>query len=96
MDLHNLFKFLKLRCDRNHAQREIADLANGIFELIKPIVPVACAAFEKYWINSIVLTREEFLIITSGIDSALIKKNITDSKLTARQKKDLFTKLNYV
>lgn len=95
IDLHNLFKFLKLRCDRAHAQKEIADLADAIFELIKPIVPVACAAFEKYWLKSITLTQEEITVVTLGIDSEIIKKNITDSKLTARQKKDLLSKLSY-
>ncbi|HMB96482.1 MAG TPA: FAD-dependent thymidylate synthase, partial [Tepidisphaeraceae bacterium] len=39
-DLHNLFHFLSLRMDE-HAQAEIRDYANAMFELIKPIVPIA-------------------------------------------------------
>lgn len=47
MDLHNLFHFLKLRMAPD-AQKEIRDVANAIFELIKPIVPMSCEAFEKF------------------------------------------------
>jgi len=56
VDLHNLFHFLKLRMDK-HAQWEIRQYANALFELIKPIVPEACQAFEDYILNSITLTK---------------------------------------
>ncbi len=47
IDLHNLFRFLALRMD-SHAQQEIRDYANAMFELIKPIVPISCKAFDDY------------------------------------------------
>jgi thymidylate synthase (FAD) len=47
IDLHNLFHFLKLRMDA-HAQYEIRVFADAMYELIKPIVPIACEAFEDY------------------------------------------------
>ena len=47
IDLHNLFHFLKLRMDA-HAQIEIRVFAEAMYELIKPIVPIACEAFEDY------------------------------------------------
>lgn len=47
IDLHNLFHFLKLRMDK-HAQYEVRVFAEAMYELIKPIVPIACEAFEDY------------------------------------------------
>jgi thymidylate synthase (FAD) len=47
INLHNLFHFLKLRMDA-HAQYEIRVFAEAMYELIKPIVPIACEAFEDY------------------------------------------------
>lgn len=47
IDLHNLFHFLKLRLDA-HAQYEIRVFAEAMYQLIKPIVPMAIEAFEDY------------------------------------------------
>jgi thymidylate synthase (FAD) len=58
IDLHNLLHFLKLRID-DHAQKEIRDLANKVYELIKPIVPVTCEAFEDFVLGSVTLSRVE-------------------------------------
>jgi len=58
IDLHNLFHFLRLRMDE-HAQKEIRDCALQILELIKPIVPIACEAFEDYRLDSVTLTGPE-------------------------------------
>jgi thymidylate synthase (FAD) len=44
VNLLNLLKFLTLRCDA-HAQYEIRVYADAMLELIKPIVPVAAAAW---------------------------------------------------
>jgi thymidylate synthase (FAD) len=46
VDLRNLFGFLDLRLDP-HAQFEIRQYAKAIVELIRPIVPVAVAAWES-------------------------------------------------
>ena len=45
-DLHNLFGFLSLRADP-HAQFEIRAYAEAMLELIRPVVPVAVAAWEE-------------------------------------------------
>lgn len=45
VDLHNLFHFLRLRL-HPHAQYEIRVYAEAMLELIRPVVPVAVAAFE--------------------------------------------------
>lgn len=44
VDLHNLFHFLELRLDA-HAQWEIRVYADALLRLIRPICPVATAAF---------------------------------------------------
>jgi len=46
IDLRNLFHFLTLRCDA-HAQYEIRVYADAMLTLIRPIVPVAVAAWEE-------------------------------------------------
>ena len=58
IDLHNLFHFLKLRMD-SHAQPEIQVLAKQVYELIKPVVPLACEAFEDFVLNSLTLSGPE-------------------------------------
>lgn len=46
VNLHNLFHFLSLR-DDDHAQHEIRVYAKAMIELIRPVVPVALAAWEE-------------------------------------------------
>jgi len=47
IDLHNLFHFLGLRCDK-HAQWEIRVFADAMLGLITPIVPWAVEAWDDY------------------------------------------------
>ena len=47
VDLHNLLRFLTLRCDA-HAQYEIRVYAEAMRELIRPIVPIALQAWEGH------------------------------------------------
>lgn len=47
VNLHNLFHFLRLRM-HSHAQYEIRVYAEAMLKLIKPIVPVAVAAFKEH------------------------------------------------
>jgi len=58
INLHNLFHFLKLRMD-SHAQPEIQVLAKQVYELIRPIVPIACEAFEDFVLNTITFSGPE-------------------------------------
>jgi thymidylate synthase (FAD) len=43
----------------DHAQKEIRDLAQQVYDLIKPIVPVTCEAFEDFRLGSVTLSRLE-------------------------------------
>lgn len=58
IDLHNLFHFLKLRMD-SHAQFEIQQYANKIFEIVRDVVPMATEAFEEYVLKSVTFSRTE-------------------------------------
>lgn len=58
MNLWNLLRFLRLRIDA-HAQYEIRVYADAMHEFIKPIVPLACEAFNDYILQSKTLSRME-------------------------------------
>ena len=62
INLHNLLHFLKLRMD-DHAQKEIQDLAKQVYELIKPIVPITCEAFEDFVVDSVTFSRAELALL---------------------------------
>jgi len=94
MDLHNLFHFLKLRLS-DHAQWETRQYANAILDLIKPLYPHSCQAFEDYVLGSVKFSRAELNIIKDLIyddrftfDPTYKKYNITD-----KEKKEFLNKL---
>lgn len=66
IDLHNLFGFLQKRMD-DHAQSEIRVLAKQMYDLIKPIVPLACEAFEDYRLGIVTFTVPEIRAMRDGI-----------------------------
>jgi thymidylate synthase (FAD) len=76
IDLHNLLRFLSLRMD-SHAQQEIRDYATAMYELIKPIVPVAAEAFLDYDLGGMHLTRLEIEAMRSGQPIATTNKRET-------------------
>lgn len=88
MDLHNLFHFLKLRCDA-HAQKEIRDYAFVILDIVEKVAPVATASFKAHVLNSVVFSNEEVRAI----------KHMLEGKTTAlneREKEKLAEKLDSV
>ena len=68
INLHNLLHFLELRIE-DHAQKEIRDLAKQVYDLIKPIVPMTCEAFEDFRLGSVTLSRLEVEALRSGSDA---------------------------
>ena len=72
-DLHNLFHFLSLRMDP-HAQYEIRVFAEAMYELMKPIVPISCEAFEDYRVGAMHLTRLEIDAIRNSAPLAATNK----------------------
>lgn len=61
-DLHNLFHFLRLRLD-HHAQREIRDFAQAMYDHVKKLFPLCCEAFEDYRLHAKVLSRMDLLAL---------------------------------
>jgi thymidylate synthase (FAD) len=57
-NLHNFLHMVKLRAD-SHAQKEIQELANAMYSLVKPLFPICCQAWEDYVQNSVTLTQKE-------------------------------------
>ena len=78
IDLHNLFHFLRLRMDA-HAQKEIRDYAEVMFEFFKTVPPLACASFERHEKNGVNFSAEELEAIRNliaGKDSGLKGKEL--------------------
>lgn len=62
VDLHNLLHFLSLRAD-SHAQREVRMYAEGIKELITPLVPWTMEAFDDYRASALTFSKQEQKIL---------------------------------
>lgn len=57
-DIRNLLNFLRLRTD-GHAQKEIRDYADAIYDLVKPLFPITMEAFEDYIRQAVTFSRME-------------------------------------
>ena len=62
IDLNNFFKFYHLRGD-SHAQEEIQQFANAMWELVEPKFPICCEAFTDYVLNAKTFSAKEMEII---------------------------------
>lgn len=71
IDLHNFFHFCKLRTS-DHAQKEVRDYANAMYDLVKPKFPLACEAYEDYNLHSVRF---------SSMEIDLLKRNVLDIML---------------
>ena len=85
INLHNLLHFLELRID-DHAQKEIRDLAKQVYDLVKPLCPMTCEAFEDFRLGSITLSRLEVEALKTG-------KNEISGKGENQEFKDKITKI---
>lgn len=108
IDLKNLFHYIKLRADTDHAQNEIVQLATIIGDLIRPIVPFAYEAFEDYEQNALTFSRVELLHlkellnyaylvdepIVEDVERIIRKRNPNiDSDLSKREVFEFITKI---
>ena len=66
IDLHNFFHFVRLRSD-SHAQREIRDFSDAMYELVKPKFPLCCEAFEDYSRDAVTFSRKEMEVIKDNL-----------------------------
>jgi thymidylate synthase (FAD) len=85
INLHNLLHFLELRID-DHAQKEIRDLAKQVYDLVKPLCPMTCEAFEDFRLGSVTLSRLEVEALKTG-------KNEISGKGENQEFKDKITKI---
>ena len=87
IDLHNFFHFVKLRADK-HAQREIQDYANAMYELVKPKFPLCCEAFEDYNRDAVTFSKQEMEIITDNLNNI-----VATDRLTGREETEFLEKI---
>ena len=102
IDLHNFFHFVKLRSD-SHAQREIRDYANAMYELVKPNFPLCCEAFEDFVQGATTFSKQEMEVIGELLEYADTKAalagmsvkdvGVLESKLGKRESKEFLEKL---
>ena len=102
IDLHNFFHFVKLRSD-SHAQREIRDYADAMYELVKPNFPLCCEAFEDYIQGATTFSKQEMGVIKELLEYADTKAELAgmsvkdvgvlESKLGKRESKEFLEKL---
>ena len=59
IDLHNLFRFLRLRMDP-HAQKEIRAYATTMFAITREVCPLACQSFEDHVLGSVTFSSAEW------------------------------------
>ena len=93
-DLHNIFNFLRLRMD-SHAQLEIRQFANCMFEIVKQLCPVACEAFEDYVLHAKKFSRMEMEILQGLLVTANPSKELCKhASMTNREWKEFLGKLS--
>ena len=103
IDLHNFFHFVKLRSD-SHAQREIRDYADAMYELVKPNFPLCCEAFEDYVQGATTFSKQEMGVIRELLEyadtkAALVGMSVKDvggleNQLGKRESKEFLEKLS--
>jgi thymidylate synthase (FAD) len=82
-NLKNFLHMARLRMDP-HAQWEIREFAGAMYDLVKPLFPEACSAFEDYAINSVKLSAGEYELVKNLISkekwSSMVEKYGKDEK----------------
>lgn len=81
-DLSNILHFMKLRCDREHAQPEIADYADAISKIVEALFPLTYEAWCDYQRDSITLSRLDLDAIAQlGLRATRVNsKSVFDSE----------------
>lgn len=97
IDLHNLFHFLKLRCD-SHAQWEIRQYASIIAGIVKHIFPLSFAAWRDYTFNAVTYSYQEqqflYRMIHYGTSLSDIIYDAEEFGLSKREIQEFVAKVN--
>lgn len=94
-NLHNLFHFLSLRCDK-HAQKEILVYADAILEMIEPYVPWAVEAFRDYQLEGMHLSRMEVELLREQLfklNSEELFRKLSEKGASKREVQEFASKL---
>jgi len=76
-DLHNLLHLLRLRMD-SHAQWEIQQYAEAMYQLVKEITPWAIESWEEHTLESISLGKTERQILKELASSGMTVSNLKE------------------
>ena len=79
IDLKNFLHYVRLR-DDPHAQKEIQILANAMYELVKPHVPLTCEAFEDFWQQSVTFSKQEMVLLKGLLSKDLWHQKQYDNR----------------
>jgi thymidylate synthase (FAD) len=71
IDLHNLFRFLRLRLDP-HAQKEIRDYAQVLYKIATKVCPIASEAFEEHVLHGVRFSRREMAALRGLVKGEMI------------------------
>ena len=74
-----------------HAQKEIRDYGNAMYDMVKPKFPICCEAFEDYILNSKTFSAKEMEIIKDNLNGSWTMDKYGLSK---RESKEFLDKLN--
>ena len=75
IDLHNLFRFLRLRLD-SKAQAEFQQYARVMADIVKEIVPLAWEAFSNYQLQSAHFSENELRALRQYLLAAETSKEM--------------------
>jgi len=89
IDLNNFFHFVRLRSD-SHAQREIRDYSDAMYELVKPYFPLCCEAFEDYIRDAVTFSKKEMEVIKYELAD---RKAFDLSDLSVRERTEFLEKI---
>ena len=90
-DLHNFFHMVKLRSDA-HAQQEIRDYSDAMYEIVKPLYPISCQAFEDYVLNSVSFSQKEMRMLKQQLNGSWTMDDLGRS-LSKREQTEFLEKL---
>ena len=88
IDLKNFFNYVKLRMDEKDAQTEIVAYADAMYNLVKPLFPITCQAFEDYWLNSRTFSVIELELLGSCLMKHLDVELIECDKMSKNELND--------
>lgn len=84
IDLHNLFRFLRLRMD-GHAQYEIRVYAEALARCAQAVAPIAYEAFEEHMLHGVRFSRAECLALVAMLEGG--ESGLSDRSLAIFEEK---------